>query len=74
MKTSDACQRARKTNDKKKAPLILVPFISEIFSRINIGDCCTLPVTLNGNRYMITAMCLESRYRDTVAPVDVVHL
>ncbi|GFT87137.1 retrovirus-related Pol polyprotein from transposon 297 [Trichonephila clavipes] len=36
VKTCDQCQRAGKPNDKKKAPLKLVPVIQEVFTKLNI--------------------------------------
>ncbi|GFW67620.1 retrovirus-related Pol polyprotein from transposon 17.6 [Trichonephila clavipes] len=39
LKTCDQCQRAGKPNDKKKAPLKLVPVIQEVFTKLNIDAC-----------------------------------
>ncbi|GFW30629.1 retrovirus-related Pol polyprotein from transposon 297 [Trichonephila clavipes] len=50
VKTCDQCQRAGKPNDKKKAPLKLVPVIQEVFTKINIDACGPLPITSKGNR------------------------
>ncbi|GFS81708.1 CCHC-type domain-containing protein [Trichonephila clavipes] len=36
VKTCDQCQRAGKPNDKKKAPLKLVPVTQEVFTKLNI--------------------------------------
>ncbi|GFT53542.1 retrovirus-related Pol polyprotein from transposon 297 [Trichonephila clavipes] len=36
VKTCDLCQRAGKANDQKKAPMQLVPVISEVFSKLNV--------------------------------------
>ncbi|GBM95981.1 Retrovirus-related Pol polyprotein from transposon 412 [Araneus ventricosus] len=66
VKTCDPCQRVGKSNDKTKAPLTLVPIISEVFSKINFDACGPLPTTPNGNRYLITAICLASKYPDAV--------
>ncbi|GBO43882.1 hypothetical protein AVEN_159813-1 [Araneus ventricosus] len=65
-KTCDPCQRAGKANDETKGPLTLVPIISEIFSKINFDACGPLPTTPNGNRYLITATCLDPKYPDAV--------
>ncbi|GFW65858.1 retrovirus-related Pol polyprotein from transposon 17.6 [Trichonephila clavipes] len=45
VKTCDQCQRAGKPNDKKKAPLKLVPVIQEVFTKLNIDACGPLPIT-----------------------------
>ncbi|GFW74616.1 retrovirus-related Pol polyprotein from transposon 297 [Trichonephila clavipes] len=42
VKTCDPCQRDGKTNDRKKAPLVIVPVISEVFSKINVDACFQL--------------------------------
>ncbi|GFV88915.1 retrovirus-related Pol polyprotein from transposon 412 [Trichonephila clavipes] len=39
VKTCDQCQRAGKPNDKKKAPLKLVPVIQDVFTKLNIDAC-----------------------------------
>ncbi|GFW00228.1 retrovirus-related Pol polyprotein from transposon 17.6 [Trichonephila clavipes] len=57
VKTCDQCQRAGKPNDKKKAPLKLVPVIQEVFTKLNIDACGPLPITSKGNLYLITAIC-----------------
>ncbi|GFU94737.1 retrovirus-related Pol polyprotein from transposon 297 [Trichonephila clavipes] len=59
VKTCDQCQRAGKRNDKKKAPLKLVPVIQEVFTKLNIDACGPLPITSKGNRYLITAICMS---------------
>ncbi|GBM08951.1 Retrovirus-related Pol polyprotein from transposon 412 [Araneus ventricosus] len=64
--TCDPCQRVGESKDETKAPLTLVPVISEVFSKINFDACGPLPTTPNGNRYLITAICLASNYPDAV--------
>ncbi|GFX91171.1 retrovirus-related Pol polyprotein from transposon 297 [Trichonephila clavipes] len=49
VKTCDKCQKAGKPNDKKKAPLKLVPVIQEVFTKLNIDACGPLPITSKGN-------------------------
>ncbi|GBN80633.1 Retrovirus-related Pol polyprotein from transposon 412 [Araneus ventricosus] len=63
----DSCQRAGRPGDKKKATLKIVPIISEVFSKINVDACGPLPITFSGNKYIITAMCLSSKYPDAIA-------
>ncbi|MDW0176561.1 MAG: RNase H-like domain-containing protein, partial [Nitrososphaeraceae archaeon] len=71
VRSCDQCQRAGKPNDKKKAPMKLVPVIQEVFSKINVDAVGPLPTTHNGNKYIITAMCLSSKYPDAVAVSDI---
>lgn len=71
VRSCDPCQRAGKSLDKKKAPMKLVPVIREVFAKINIDACGPLPVTENGNRYLITAICLASKYPEAVAVKDI---
>lgn len=71
VKTCDQCQRAGKPNEKTKAPLKLVPVIQEVFTKLNIDACGPLPITENGNRYVITAMCMSSKYPEAVPVSDI---
>ncbi|GBN56095.1 hypothetical protein AVEN_232981-1 [Araneus ventricosus] len=57
--TCDPCQRVGKTTDKKKAPLMVVPVISEEFSKINIGACGPLHTSTQ-----VTIPPLSQRYVD----------
>ncbi|CAL1289723.1 unnamed protein product [Larinioides sclopetarius] len=71
VKTCDKCQRVGKANEKKKAPMKLVPIIPEVFSKINVDACGPLPTTPKGKKYFITAMCLASKYPDAVPVEDI---
>ncbi|GFY35463.1 retrovirus-related Pol polyprotein from transposon 412 [Trichonephila clavipes] len=64
VKTCDKCQRVGKPQDQKKAPLKIVPVITEVFTKINIDASRPLPMTPSGNKYIITALCMSSRYPD----------
>ena len=66
VRSCDPCQRAGKPNDRKKAPLKLVPVIREVFTRLNLDTCGPLPITDSGNRYIVTAMCMSSRYPEAI--------
>ena len=70
VRTCDPCQRIGKAKDKQKAPLKLVPIIREVFSRLNVDVVGPLPITEKGHRYILTAMCLASKYPEAV-PVTV---
>ncbi|GFT18342.1 retrovirus-related Pol polyprotein from transposon 17.6 [Trichonephila clavipes] len=69
VKTCDSCQRVGKPRDKAKAPLKLVPIISEVFSKINIDAMGPLPVSTKQNRYLITSICVASKYPEAI-PVE----
>ncbi|GFW77991.1 retrovirus-related Pol polyprotein from transposon 412 [Trichonephila clavipes] len=71
VKTCDQCQRAGKPNDKKKAPLKLVPVIQEVFTKLNIDACGPLPITSKGNRYLITAICMSSKFLEAIPVSDI---
>ncbi|GFW52138.1 retrovirus-related Pol polyprotein from transposon 412 [Trichonephila clavipes] len=66
VKICDKCQRVGKPQDKKKAALKIVPVITEIFTKINIDASGPLPMTPSGNKYIITALCMSSRYPDAI--------
>ncbi|GFW43762.1 retrovirus-related Pol polyprotein from transposon 297 [Trichonephila clavipes] len=69
VKTCDSCQRVGKPRDKAKAPLKLVPIILEVFSKINIDAVGPLPVSTKQNRYLITSICVASKYPEAI-PVE----
>ncbi|GFY31655.1 retrovirus-related Pol polyprotein from transposon 412 [Trichonephila clavipes] len=71
IKTCDQCQRAGKPNDKKKAPLLFVPVIQEVFTKLNIDACGPLPITSKGNRYLITAICMSSKFPEAIPVSDI---
>ncbi|GFV00748.1 hypothetical protein TNCV_1385671 [Trichonephila clavipes] len=71
VKTCDQCQRAGKPHDKKKAPLKLVPVIQEVFTKLNIDACGPLPITSKGNLYLITAICMSSKFPEAIPVSDI---
>ncbi|KAG8184543.1 hypothetical protein JTE90_012632 [Oedothorax gibbosus] len=74
VRSCDRCQRVGKPFDKKKAPMKIVPVIQEVFSKINVDACGPLPVTPSGKRYLLTAMCLSSKYPDAVPVEDITYV
>jgi hypothetical protein len=66
VKSCDYCQRVGKSGEQKKAPLKLVPIITEVFSKINIDTVGPLPESSKGNRYLLTAICLASKYPEAI--------
>ncbi|GFV62539.1 retrovirus-related Pol polyprotein from transposon 412 [Trichonephila clavipes] len=71
VKTCDQCQRPGKPNDKKKAPLKLVPVIQEVFTKLNTDACGPLPITSKGNRYRIMAICMSSKFPEATPVSDI---
>ncbi|GBM16264.1 hypothetical protein AVEN_195374-1 [Araneus ventricosus] len=52
----------------------LVPIIQEVFAKINVDAVGPLPITASGKKYLITAMCLASKYPDAVAVSDITSM
>ncbi|GBL83953.1 hypothetical protein AVEN_100840-1 [Araneus ventricosus] len=48
VRSCDHCQRVGKPNDKKRAPMKLVPIIQEVFAKINVDAVGPLPITASG--------------------------
>ncbi|GBL73354.1 Retrovirus-related Pol polyprotein from transposon 412 [Araneus ventricosus] len=71
VRSCDPCQRMGKGNEKVKAPLKLVPIITEVFSKMNIGAVGPLPTSSKGNSYLLTAICISSRYPDAIPVADI---
>ena len=66
IKECDRCQRVGYPNDMKKTAMKLVPIEGEVFSKLNVDIVGPLPQSERGNRYLLTAMCLASKYTDAV--------
>ncbi|CAL1293315.1 unnamed protein product [Larinioides sclopetarius] len=73
VRSCDSCQKAGKPNEKK-APLKLVPIIQEVFSKLNIDAVGPLPTNQNGKRFIITSICLSSKYPDAVPVTDLTSI
>ncbi|GBN48073.1 Retrovirus-related Pol polyprotein from transposon 412, partial [Araneus ventricosus] len=71
VRSCDPCQRMGKGNEKVKAPLKLVPIITEVFSKMNIDAEGPLPTSSKGNSYLLTAICMSSRYPDAIPVADI---
>ncbi|KAF8768442.1 Retrovirus-related Pol polyprotein like [Argiope bruennichi] len=74
VRSCDPCQRIGKPREKTKAPLKLVPVISEIFSKLNIDCVGPLPISEKNNRYLLTAMCMSSKYPDAIPIEDLTSI
>lgn len=66
MKSCDSCQRVGKPNEKCKAPLKLVPLITEPFRRLIIDAVGPLPVTESGYKYILTMLCPATKFPEAV--------
>ncbi|GBL83932.1 Uncharacterized protein K02A2.6, partial [Araneus ventricosus] len=71
VRSCDPCQRIGKAREKGKAPLKLVPIITEIFSKINIDAVGPLPISAKNNRYLLTAICMSSKYPEAIPVADI---
>ncbi|GFY78964.1 retrovirus-related Pol polyprotein from transposon 412 [Trichonephila inaurata madagascariensis] len=40
--------------------------ISEIFTKLKVDACGPLPVSTSGNKYIITVICMSSKYPDAI--------
>ncbi|GBM41166.1 hypothetical protein AVEN_35740-1 [Araneus ventricosus] len=60
-----------KCQDKRKALLKLVPIITEVFSKINIDAVGPLPTLSKGRNYLLTTICMSSKYLDAIPVMDV---
>lgn len=66
VRACDVCQRVGKPNEKSKAPLRLVPLISEPFQRLVIDVVGPLPTTKTGYRYVLTMLCAATKFPEAV--------
>ncbi|KAM7312087.1 uncharacterized protein ISCGN_008992 [Ixodes scapularis] len=66
VRACDVCQRVGKPNEKCKAPLRLVPIISEPFRRVVIDVVGPLPATKAGYHYALTVMCAATKFPEAV--------
>lgn len=66
VKSCSVCQIAGKPSDKWKAPLRLVPLISEPFRRLVIDTVGPLPITESGYKYILTMICPATKFPEAV--------
>ena len=60
-----SCQRAAR-NDNARAPLQPLPCVSEPFEKVAFDLVGPLPRTKGGNRYILTMMCLYTKYPEAI--------
>ena len=65
-RSCDICQRTIPKGRVGKAPLGTMPIISQPFSRIALDLVGPLPITSQGNRYILTVVDYSSRYPEAV--------
>ena len=66
-KTCHTCQLVGKPNQViPKAPLKPIPAFEEPFSRIMIDCVGPLPKTKRGNQYLLTIMCVSTRFPEAI--------
>ncbi|XP_064462613.1 uncharacterized protein LOC135373319 [Ornithodoros turicata] len=66
VRACDTCQRVGKPNERYKAPLTLVPIISEPFQRLVIDVVGPLPVSKSGYKYVLTMICPATKFPEAV--------
>lgn len=66
VRSCDTCQRTGKPGEKWKAPLKLVPIISEPFRRLVIDIVGPLPATKSGYRYLFTMLCPATKFPEAI--------
>ncbi|XP_029832045.3 uncharacterized protein LOC115316745 [Ixodes scapularis] len=66
VRSCDTCQRIGKPHDKTKAPLKLVPIITEPFRRLVIDTVGPLPVTQSGYRHILTILCPATKFPEAI--------
>ncbi|XP_064467644.1 uncharacterized protein LOC135378518 [Ornithodoros turicata] len=66
VRACDTCQKVGKPNERCKAPLTLVPIISEPFQRLVIDVVGPLPVSKSGYKYILTMICPATKFPEAV--------
>ena len=61
----EGCQKAAR-NDKARAPLQPLPCVSEPFEKVAFDLAGPLPKTSSGYRYILTMMCLYTKYPEAI--------
>ena len=59
------CQRAAR-NSNSRAPLMPLPCVAEPFEKVTFDLVGPLPRTSSGNRYILTKMCLYTKYPEAI--------
>ena len=66
-KTCDICQKVGKPNQViPRYPLQPIPVMEEPFEKVIVDCVGPLPKTKNGNEYMLTIMCVSTRFPEAI--------
>ncbi|GFY00343.1 retrovirus-related Pol polyprotein from transposon 412 [Trichonephila clavipes] len=71
VKLAISVRGAGKPNDKKESSTKIGPCYSGGFTKLNIDACGPLPITSKGNRYLITAICMSSKFPEAIPVSDI---
>ena len=66
VRSCGGCQRAAR-NDNPKAPLQPLPIVSEPFAKVAFDIVGPLPRTTKGNKYLLTMICLFTKFPAAIA-------
>ena len=69
-KQCDRCQKTKKTN-VPRAPLQQIPVIKEPFEKVAFDIVGPFPRSKNGYKYVLSAICLASRFPEAIGFKDV---
>ena len=69
-KQCDRCQKTKKTN-VPRAPLQQIPVITEPFEKVAFDIVGPFPRSKNGYKYVLSAICLASRFPEAIGLKDV---
>ncbi|GFY30477.1 retrovirus-related Pol polyprotein from transposon 412 [Trichonephila clavipes] len=58
-------------NAQKNSEKIKSLYEQEVFTKLNIDACGPLPITSKGNRYLITAICMSSKFPEAIPVSDI---
>ena len=66
VRSCDSCQRVGNGGEKLRAPLKIVPITGEAFEKVNVDACGPFPESESGNKFILTAMCLATKYPEAI--------
>lgn len=71
IKFCEECQRKKLVRRKVKEPMVITDTPSKAFSRLEIDLVGPLPVTENGNKYILTWQCNLTKYSGAIPMSDI---
>lgn len=66
VQTCEACQRIEKSHETQKAPIKLVPIITESFRRLVVDVVGALPTTRSGYNSILTMLCPARKFAEAI--------